>query len=223
MCCQLCRIGCLLLIHSLLKYQIIVELLLSESQLKMALTPEIVEQETQSVLFIFFDERMQRDGIEKTAEMQQLLDSEVTGSQNMATYKQYASMVLLVADEIDSKYNTKIQDLASTVPPNAEREIIKQVAEEILSGGITWGKIAALFLFTYKVCIRVLDRFPLITNIINIVLDFMAVRVVHWIIQKGGWKSIQENMIRPLPDIFRISLGVVFLSVGVFLLFWYRK
>ncbi|KAK6980099.1 apoptosis regulator Bcl-2 [Biomphalaria glabrata] len=196
---------------------------MTESQLKMALTPEIVEQETQSVLFIFFDERMQRDGIEKTAEMQQLLDSEVTGSQNMATYKQYASMVLLVADEIDSKYNTKIQDLASTVPPNAEREIIKQVAEEILSGGITWGKIAALFLFTYKVCIRVLDRFPLITNIINIVLDFMAVRVVHWIIQKGGWKSIQENMIRPLPDIFRISLGVVFLSVGVFLLFWYRK
>ncbi|KAI8771166.1 apoptosis regulator Bcl-2 [Biomphalaria glabrata] len=189
----------------------------------MALTPEIVEQETQSVLFTFFDERMQRDGIEKTAEMQQLLDSEVTGSQNMATYKQYASMVLLVADEIDSKYNTKIQDLASTVPPNAEREIIKQVAEEILSGGITWGKIAALFVFTYKVCIRVLDRFPLITNIINIVLDFMAVRVVHWIIQKGGWKSIQENMIRPLPDIFRISLGVVFLSVGVFLLFWYRK
>ncbi|KAK0065782.1 apoptosis regulator Bcl-2 [Biomphalaria pfeifferi] len=141
----------------------------------------------------------------------------------MAKYKQYASKLLLVADAIDSNYNTEIHNLASTVLPNAERETIKQVAKEILSGGVTWGKIAALFLFTYKVCIRVLDRFPLITKIINIVFDFLRVRVVDWIIQKGGWKSIQENMIRPLPDIFRISLGVLFLSVGVFLLFWYRK
>uniref|UniRef100_A0A182YU44 Bcl-2 Bcl-2 homology region 1-3 domain-containing protein n=1 Tax=Biomphalaria glabrata TaxID=6526 RepID=A0A182YU44_BIOGL len=185
------------------------------------LTPEIVMHENHGVLLTFFDESMQRDGIEKTAEMQQLLDSEAAKSQKMRLYKEHARKLLVIADEIDSKSSVTMQDLVSKIPPDAEREILIQVAQKILSEDITWGKIAALFLFTYKVCIRVIDGFSLIKNVINIILDFMASRVVSWIIQKGGWKAIQENTIR--PTIYRISIGIIFLSVGVTLLFLYRK
>ena len=46
--------------------------------------------------------------------------------------------------------------LVSKVPPEAERQVILNVAANIFEDGVfNWGRVVALFYFAYKVCVKV--------------------------------------------------------------------
>ncbi|XP_059150712.1 apoptosis regulator BAX-like [Physella acuta] len=155
------------------------------------LTQDDVTNQGRYLLNNFIYERMQKDGLDNVPGMEQLQEPGTPSGPPMEHVREIGRALRFIGDDLDK--DQKLQDLVSRVPPEAERQTLLNVAANIFQDGIfNWGRVVALFYFAYKVCIKALDRIPLVRAIINLIVEFMRDHVVRWIIDRGGWEAIRE-------------------------------
>ncbi|XP_012589156.1 PREDICTED: apoptosis regulator BAX-like [Condylura cristata] len=67
-----------------------------------------------------------------------------------------------------------------------------QVANQLISEGITWSRVAALFYFASKLVLQALHSgMPeQIASIMHWTLDFLRERLLEWIQEQGGWDGL---------------------------------
>ncbi|XP_025086857.1 apoptosis regulator BAX-like [Pomacea canaliculata] len=158
---------------------------------KKHLSTDDVTNQGRYLLNNFIHERMVRDGIINTPGVDELQEPGTPCGPPMDHSREIARALRFIGDELDKDH--KIQELVKKVPPEAERRVFLSVASKIFEDGVfNWGRVVALFYFAYKVCIKALDRIPLIRAIINLIMDFIRDRVAQWIIERGGWEAIRE-------------------------------
>lgn len=139
----------------------------------------------------FIHERMVRDGIINAPAMGDLQEPGTPSGPPMNHQREIARALRCIGDELDR--DQKLQDLIKQVPPESERKTFLNVARQIFADGVfNWGRVTALFYFAYKVCIKALDRIPLVRAIINLIVDFIHDHVANWIIERGGWEAVRE-------------------------------
>lgn len=66
----------------------------------------------------------------------------------------------------------------------------------IFAEGINWGRIAALLCFAYRIVKKVMKEKisqigQFVKLIIHHVVRFIRERIVNWIVEKGGWVSVE--------------------------------
>ncbi|CAG5134679.1 unnamed protein product [Candidula unifasciata] len=155
------------------------------------LTPDDVTNQGRFLLNSFLHDRLQRDGFENVPGLDQLQEPGTPKGPPMEHVREIARALKCIGDDLDR--DQKLQELVTKVPPEAERQTLLNVASRIFEDGIfNWGRVVALFYFAYKVCVKALDRIPLIRAVINLIVEFMRDRVVQWILERGGWEAIRE-------------------------------
>jgi len=155
------------------------------------LTEDDVTNQGRFLLNNFIYERMQNDGIQNMPAMEQLQDPDMPKGPPMEHVREIGRALRFIGDDLDK--DQSLQDAISAVPPDASSDVFLNVASSIFDDGVfNWGRVVALFYYAYKVAIKVLDRIPLIKNIINLIVDFMKEHVVRWILESGGWESVRE-------------------------------
>ncbi|XP_054553586.1 apoptosis regulator BAX-like [Talpa occidentalis] len=89
-----------------------------------------------------------------------------------------------------------------------------EVAREIFSDGITWGKIVTLFCFASKLVLKALctDMRELITSIVGWTLDFIRKRLLPWIQEQGGWDGLLSQYSNQIKW---LAVAVAFIAVTV--------
>ncbi|KAK7099047.1 apoptosis regulator BAX-like [Littorina saxatilis] len=139
----------------------------------------------------FIHDRMVRDGIINAPVVSDLQEPGTPCGPPMHHSREIARALRCIGDELDR--DQKLQELVKKVPPEAERKTFYSVASQIFSDGVfNWGRVVALFYFAYKVCVKALDRVPLIRAIINLIVDIIRDKLAQWIIDRGGWEAIRE-------------------------------
>ncbi|KAH9500574.1 hypothetical protein Btru_072303 [Bulinus truncatus] len=160
-------------------------------QRQQRLSLEDVTNQGRYLLNNFICERMEKDGIENIPGMEQLQEPGTPTGPPMEHVREIGRALRFIGDDLDK--DQKLQELVNRVPPEAERQTLLNVASHIFRDGIfNWGRVVALFYFAYKVCLKALDRIPLVRAIINLIVEFMREHVVRWIIDRGGWEAIRE-------------------------------
>ncbi|KAK3783008.1 hypothetical protein RRG08_015348 [Elysia crispata] len=183
------------------------------------LTIDDVTNQGRYLLNDFIHERLQSDGIENVPGMEVLQEPGTPRGPPMEHIREIGRAIRFIGDDLDK--DQKLQDLVSKVPPEAERQVILNVAANIFEDGIfNWGRVVALFYFAYKVCVKALDRIPLVRAIINLIVEFMREHVVRWIIERGGWEAIREYFGSSKAQIGAV-FGLGLLAIGG--VFIYKK
>uniref|UniRef100_A0A0B6YFF8 Bcl-2 Bcl-2 homology region 1-3 domain-containing protein n=1 Tax=Arion vulgaris TaxID=1028688 RepID=A0A0B6YFF8_9EUPU len=155
------------------------------------LTQDDVTNQGRFLLNSFLHDRMLRDGFENAPGMEELQEPGTPKGPPMEHVREIARALKCIGDDLDK--DQKLQELVSKVPPEAERQTLLNVASNIFEDGVfNWGRVVALFYFAYKVCVKALDRIPLVRAIINLIVEFMRDHVVRWILERGGWEAIRE-------------------------------
>ncbi|XP_037372868.1 apoptosis regulator BAX-like [Talpa occidentalis] len=90
-----------------------------------------------------------------------------------------------------------------------------EVARQIFSDGISWGKIVTLFCFASKLVLKALDSMrELITSIMDWTLDFIRKRLLPWIQEQGGWDGLlsrYSNHIKWLA----VAMAIIAVAVAI--------
>ncbi|GFS16532.1 apoptosis regulator BAX [Elysia marginata] len=180
------------------------------------LTVDDVTNQGRYLLNDFIHERLRSDGIENVPGMEVLQEPGTPRGPPMEHIREIGRAIRFIGDDLDK--DQKLQELVSKVPPEAESQVILNVAANIFEDGVfNWGRVVALFYFAYKVCVKALDRMPLVRAIINLIVDFMRQHVVRWIIERGGWEAIREYFGSSRTQIVAVvGLGLLAIS-GVFI------
>ncbi|XP_054553258.1 apoptosis regulator BAX-like isoform X2 [Talpa occidentalis] len=69
-----------------------------------------------------------------------------------------------------------------------------QVAGQIISDGITWGRVAALFCLASKLALQTSNEPNKIKNIMVFTLDLFREQLLPWIQEQGGWDGLLLKM-----------------------------
>lgn len=128
-------------------------------------------------------------GAQSGINQSQLAEQGIVVSQQLPT-KQVAGYLKLVADKLDqdATLNNLISQLK--VDETTVYDTFRAVASEIFRGGITWGRVAVLFMFGAKLAMRTFyDTGKLFKTLVDWVARFVTERLMTWIEASGGWVS----------------------------------
>lgn len=127
-----------------------------------------------------------------------------------------------IADSIDQ--GEDFQRVVSDIPKDPSIDEIMCYVRDVFSDGeINWGRIVALFYFAYKVCVKKFESymertFPAWVNkLVYALVKFLVLKFADWIVNRGGWKSIQEYF--GTSDIIwkgLVVLSLLTLSLGIY-------
>lgn len=160
----------------------------------------------------FIHERLQQDHVEHVPAVDELQEPGTPSGPPLEHVKEIARALRCIADELDQ--DQRIQRIISKVPPDAPQQTFFNIANDFFRDGvISWGRVATLFYFGYKMALKALDKIPLIKAIINWVINFIVDQVAPWIIERGGWEMIVEYFGTPGWQATGIFVGG-FLTAG---------
>ncbi|XP_050409996.1 apoptosis regulator BAX [Patella vulgata] len=181
-----------------------------------ALSRDDVSNQARLLLNKFIKERMEQDMIQDSPSLSDLIEPGTPVGPPMDHAREVGRALRCIGDELDK--DERMLNLIARVPPEAEHKTFLNVASEIFKDGVVnWGRIVALFYFAYKICLKALDRIPLIRAMINLVVDFIRDHVAGWIIGRGGWEAIVEYFGTPTKQV-AVILGAGVLVSGIVML-----
>eukprot|EP00118_Oscarella_pearsei_P023105 m.272465 g.272465 ORF g.272465 m.272465 type:complete len:223 (+) comp40563_c0_seq3:4151-4819(+) len=105
--------------------------------------------------------------------------------------RKMAGYLKTVGDKLDQ--DTQLGDLMDdlTISADTVYDTFKDVALNIFRSGITWGRVAVLFMFGAKLAVRVFYDTPtIIKKLLEWVARFVTERLSNWIIASGGWSAL---------------------------------
>ena len=151
---------------------------------------EILEQAKQ-ICNDYIEAKLDRDGIKNRS-------LSFTFSNSAAQLSEKTSQVSLriqeVGELLELSYPRLYKDISSHVnvpfsSENAVHEVFNNVSSEILSDGLNWARIVALYTFAGALvseCCKE-GRNSFVLDIGNWMYEFAALYLVDWIKTKGGW------------------------------------
>ena len=105
--------------------------------------------------------------------------------------RETAIVLRQIGDEL--VYNQELNNLLSqiTITTDTAFDTFASIASEIFRDGvINWGRIVTLIYLGYRMAVKVLFEGGLMKTIIKWIVQFIAERLVNWIVNAGGWASI---------------------------------
>ena len=112
-----------------------------------------------------------------------------TGGGRRSKIRAVTDVMLRVADELDS--NEEMWSLFSKLDltPDTAYDTFREVAMGIFTHGVSWGKIAVLFMFAAHCVIKaVLSELPnILLMLASFVAQFFGESLRQWIEDHGGW------------------------------------
>ncbi|KAH3887438.1 apoptosis regulator BAX-like [Dreissena polymorpha] len=155
------------------------------------LSKDDIANQSRLLLHNFIGERLEKENVEHKPKLEDLQEPGTPSGPPLEHFKEIGSALRFIADELDQ--DKRIHNIIDKVPPNAPRETFFNVANDFfLDGVISWGRVATLFYFGYKMILKALDKVALIRAIINWVINFIVDKFAPWIISRGGWEAIRE-------------------------------
>ncbi|CAH1785491.1 unnamed protein product [Owenia fusiformis] len=164
----------------------------------------------------FIHHRMQRDGIEDIPD--DLIAPGTPRGPHIDRMKEVADTLREIGDQLDG--DERLQQLIAAVPPECPEETFMKVAKEIFKDGVfNWGRVVALFYFTFKMAVKAvrnsLNRIPLIRTIMEWVVHFIRDHVAAWIIERGGWEAISEYFGTPMGQFLGIFASAALVTAYI--------
>lgn len=108
--------------------------------------------------------------------------------------KAVSSKLCMIAAEMDQRYSVEFDDMIDLMKLNGSTayDAFAEVAKQLLSDKITWGKVITLLALGYRMAKRVIDlAIPsFVQNIISYLTTFICRYVAKWIADRGGWFAI---------------------------------
>lgn len=167
---------------------------------------DILEQAKQ-ICNDYVEAKLERDGIKNRTTSFAFSNSARRQSSD-EKYSQVSSRVQEVGELLELCYPRLYSDISSrlNVPfssENAVHEVFNNVSSEILSDGLNWARIVALYAFAGALVAECCKegRNSFVLDIGNWMYEFAALYLVEWIKNKGGWVReiteflvIQENL-----------------------------
>merc|ERR1719334_809221 len=105
-----------------------------------------------------------------------------------------SSKLCQIAAEMDQRYSVEFDDMIDFMKLNGSSayDAFAEVAKQLLSDKITWGKVITLLALGYRMAKRVIDlAIPsFVQNIISYLTTFICRYVAKWIADRGGWFAI---------------------------------
>ena len=156
---------------------------------------DILEQAKQ-ICNDYVEAKLDRDGIKNRS-----LSSAFSNSQQEAS--QVSSRVQEVGELLELCYPRLYSDISSRVnvpfsSENVVHEVFNNVSSEILSDGLNWARIVALYAFAGALVAECCKegRNSFVLDIGNWMYEFAALYMVDWIKSKGGWVSDESLCLR---------------------------
>ncbi|PIK55027.1 putative apoptosis regulator BAX [Apostichopus japonicus] len=149
----------------------------------------------------FIVERFESEQVTNAPSLRELRDGEEEVDEELdESWRQVGGTFRQIAQSVDQ--SAEFQSVVATIPKDPSIEdIMCYVRESLSDGEINWGRIVALFCFAYQVCAKKFEmymekRFPnfpsWLTKLITAVVKFLLYKFADWIVNRGGWQSIQE-------------------------------
>lgn len=108
--------------------------------------------------------------------------------------KAVSSKLCIIAAEMDQRYSVEFDDMIDFMKLNGSTayDAFSQVAKQLLSDKITWGKVITLLALGYRMVKRVMDlAIPnFVQEIIAYLTKFICRHLAKWIADRGGWLAI---------------------------------
>lgn len=108
--------------------------------------------------------------------------------------KAVSSKLCIIAAEMDQRYSVEFDDMIDFMKLNGSSayEAFSEVAKQLLSDKITWGKVITLLALGYRMAKRVIDlAIPsFVQDIIAYLTKFICRHLAKWIADRGGWLAI---------------------------------
>lgn len=138
----------------------------------------------------YVEAKLERDGI-KNRSLSFAFSSHQSSSEKAS---QISSRVREVGELLELCYPRLYTDISSRVnvpfsSENAVHEVFNNVSSEILSDGLNWARIVALYAFAGALVAECCKdgRNSFVLDIGNWMYEFAALYMVDWIKSKGGW------------------------------------
>jgi len=147
-------------------------------------TVDEVMGEATGYVSAFFADRMDRDGYRVPEEMWEA--SRNANSENGRLLRQ-------IGDDLDS--NQELNNMISSIKVTADNvmEIFGSlITETFRDGTINWGRIVTLMFVGYKLAVKVLFEGDVLKMIIKGVVEYIGKKLVHWIVNCGGWDACRS-------------------------------
>ena len=159
---------------------------------------DILEQAKQ-ICNDYVEAKLDRDGIKNRS--LSFAFSNSAGKPNAKT-SQVSHRVQEVGELLEISYPRLYTDISSHVnvpfsSENAVHEVFNNVSSEILSDGLNWARIVALYAFAGALvseCCKE-GRNSFVLDIGNWMYEFAALHLVDWIKTKGGWVRRNRNIL----------------------------
>lgn len=152
---------------------------------------DILEQAKQ-ICNEYIEAKLERDGIKNRS-----LSLAFSNSQQQTS--QVSSRVQEVGELLELCYPRLYSDISSRVnvpfsSENAVHEVFNNVSSEILSDGLNWARIVALYAFAGGLVAECCKegRNSFVLDIGNWMYEFAALYMVDWIKSKGGWEDLLQ-------------------------------
>ncbi|WAR03719.1 BAX-like protein [Mya arenaria] len=175
-------------------------------QVKRQLSIDDIGNQGRVLMNDFITERLRQEHIDDTPAVADLEEPGTPSGPPLEHFKDIARALRCIADELDQ--DKRIQRIIAKVPPDAPQQTFFNVANDFfLDGVMSWGRVATLFYFGYKMAVKAIDKIPLIRAIINWVINFIVDTFAPWIISRGGWEAIVEYFGTPTWQFLGLTLG----------------
>ena len=137
----------------------------------------------------YVEAKLERDGIKNRS-----LSAFSSHQSSSEKASQISSRVREVGELLELCYPRLYTDISSRVnvpfsSENAVHEVFNNVSSEILSDGLNWARIVALYAFAGALVAECCKdgRNSFVLDIGNWMYEFAALYMVDWIKSKGGW------------------------------------
>lgn len=181
-----------------------------------SLSRDDIGNQGRMLMMSFIHERLSQDHVVNVPAIDELQEPGTPTGPPLEHMKEIARALRCIADEIDQDH--RIQKVIDKVPPGASQSTFLHVANDFFQDGVfSWGRVATLFYFGYKMVLKALDKIPLVRTIINWVITFLVDKVAPWIIARGGWEAIVEYFGTPGWQVVGILLGGMTIAGAVVL------
>ena len=150
---------------------------------------EILEQAKQ-ICNEYVEAKLDREGVTNRSLSYTFSSEMITNEKTLIVSKRIQE----VGELLEQCFPRLYTDISSQVnvpfsSENAVHEVFNNVSSEILSDGVTWPRVVALFAFAGALvadCCKQ-GRNSFVLDIGNWIYEFSALYMVDWIRRKGGW------------------------------------
>ena len=120
----------------------------------------------------------------ETLEEQGIIASRLDHTKEVSGYLQE------IADRLDKDIDDQLDGLIDQLhlDETTVYDTFKAVASEIFRSGVTWGRVAVLFMFGAKLALKTfIDTGKLFNSLVSWVAKYVTEQLMAWITAGGGW------------------------------------